>query len=168
MDDVVDRGEVLDVVEPNDEVVDLPEGDEDAMDVVAADEPRRGTKPRKKGKKTKYRKPIWMQDGGYRSFWLTPEMISTGILIVVGIVFMAVALTIYPTGPKLLFTYGILLQIIGIIWGIMVAANDGEGARALLWVYRWVYCVGNIERGLYPMAIEIAGIIFMIYGWVVY
>jgi hypothetical protein len=151
MNDARAEEEVVDIVVPVDD-------DEDALDVVAAgdepsrrsgDRPKRRPKSKKKGKN--YRKPVWMKDDYERtgSWFLMPETITMAILVLLGIVFLFLA-GMFSGGARMLYLYGIFMQLIGIVWGIILAGNDGEGAKAFFWIYRWVYCGGNIERGLFP------------------
>jgi hypothetical protein len=168
------------VVDVPDEVLDLSDAaDDDAVDVVAADDYRdrgpdrddrgqrikRGSKPRKKG--PKYRKPIWDNDDRGGSWLLGPPSIATGIMLLVGFVFTFLALTGPIAFSKMLFGYGIAMQVIAIVWGMMLAGADGEGARAFFWIHRWVYLVNNLDRGLFPMVTEVAGILFMVLGWAI-
>ncbi len=157
------------VIEPDDDVLDVvpaaPEN-EDVLDIVeVADERSQRNRPRKPRKKgPEYKKPIWYKDDDERSSgWFTPESITTGILCLFGLCLM-MATGFLNSGGTLLLVYGVLLQLIGIIWGIFLSGNDGEGIRAIFWVYRWIYLLGNLDRGWCPLAIEIAGLFFMVIG----
>jgi hypothetical protein len=169
-----------DVVDLPDEVLDVSEAlDDGAVDVVAADDHRdhrsdcddggpqskRRSKSRKKG--SKYKRPIWDSDDRGGSWLLSPPSIATAIMLLVGFVFTFLAFTGPVAASKVLFAYGVVMQIVAIVWGMCLAGADGEGARAFFWVHRWVYLVNNLDRGLFPMVTEVAGMFFMVLGWAV-
>jgi hypothetical protein len=169
MDDVVDvPEEVLDVsAAVDDEVVDVVAGDEDGGWDSVERKPRikRASKGRRKGLRIK--KAIWDNDDRGGSWLFSAPAIATGIMLLLGLVFSGMALVGPVAASKVLFAYGIAMQIIAIVWGMMLAGADGEGAKAFFWVYRWVYLINNMDRGLFPLVTEVAGIFFMIFGWAV-
>jgi hypothetical protein len=157
------------VLEPEEEILDVIElSDEPARGQGSPDFDRRRKrqkKPRKKG--PEYKKPIWYHDEDERnSGWITPGSIITGVLCLFGFGIMCF-LSYLPSGGTLLIVYGILIQMVGILWGIGISGGDGEGTRAFFWVHRWIYLFSNLDRGLYPLVLEFAGIFFMLVGWAV-
>jgi hypothetical protein len=162
-----------DVIETDDEVLDIvevPDEDGDVMDVVAAGDGDAGPKARRRKTRKKgprYKKSIWYGDddrsGG--SMWINASSITAAILVVIG---FALTFASFYTGTslKLLFTYSIAMQIIAIIWGISLGMSDGEGTAIIFWVYRWIYLIQNLDRGLWPMIVEVVGIILMLVAWV--
>ncbi len=157
-----------DVVDVPEEVLDVSEAlDDDAVDVLAADDGRdRGSDRDDGGPRVKRRSKSRKNDRG-GSWLLSAPSIATAIMLLVGFVFTFLAYTGPVAASKVLLGYGIALQIAAIVWGMCLAGADGEGARAFFWVHRWIYLVNNLDRGLFPMVTEVAGIFFMVLGWAV-